>query len=152
MNILSADMGECMLAVRDLLKDWQAVQDIGATVDLAEPVNRDPSRCPLIQVFPLRMAFPLRTMGLGSGYRGQNNEFVILCQQSHQSEGAECLRLLGQLTQAATSALLSDPSLKGTVQTLDEFSVDMLGVLKVNDAIMQTASIRVVGLTTVSGG
>lgn len=152
MSILTGDVSDCMIAVRDLLKDWPAVQDIDAAVDLAEPVNRDPSQCPRIQVFPLRAAFPSRTLGLGAGYRGQNNEFVVLCQQSHQSDGAECLRLLGQLTQAATSALLSDPTLKGTVLTLDEFQVDFLGVLKVNDSIMQTASIRAVGLTTVSGG
>jgi len=150
--ISTGDMSDCMIAVRDLLKDFQGVQDIGATVDLAEPVNEDPSRCPRIQIFPLRIPFPSRALGMGAGYRAQNNEFVVLFQQTHPNEGAECLALLGALVQAGTSALLSDPSLKGTVQMLGDFEVEFLGVLKTNDAIMQTASLRAVGLTTVSGG
>jgi hypothetical protein len=152
MIIQTADMAEMLRAVRDLLKDWQGVQDIGATVDLAEPVNEDPGRCPLIQIFPTRTPFPSRTLGMSGGYRAQNNEFVILFQQTHANDGEACLNALGLLVQAGTSALLSDPSLKGTVQMLGDFEVDYLGVLPVNDAIMQTATLRAVGLTTVSGG
>jgi hypothetical protein len=150
--ISTVNMSDCMIAVRDLLKDFQGVQDIGATVDLAAPVNEDPSRCPRIQIFPIRIAFPPRTLGLGGGFRAQNNEFVVLFQETHANDGDECLSLLGNLVKAGADALLSDISLKGTAQMLGDFEVEFLGVLKTNDAIMQTASLRVVGLTTVSGG
>jgi len=152
MSILTADMAAILFAVRDLLKDSQVVQDIGAKVEVGEPVNEDPDRCPLIQLFPLRTPFPSRALGMGGGYRAQNNEFVVLFQQAHPLDGAACLELLGKLVQAGTSVLLSDPSLKGTVQMLGDFDVDYLGVTKTNETIMQTATLRAVGLTTVSGG
>lgn len=152
MSIQTASMGEMLQAVRDLLKDSQAVQDIGANIDVAEPVNEDPSRCPLIQLFPLRIGFPPRALGIGAGYRAQNNEFVVQFQQTHPNDGEACIVLLAALVQAGTSALLSDPSLKGAVQMLGDFDVDYLGITKTSDAIMQTATLRAVGLTTVSGG
>lgn len=152
MSIITNDIGACMMAVRDLLKDSQDVQDIAANIELAEPVNEDPTRCPWIGIYPLRTTFPTRTLGMGGGFRAQNNEFVVICQHTHANDGATCLALLGELVQAVTGVLLSDPTLKGTVQMLGDFELELLGTLKQNDAIMQTASIRAVGLTTVSGG
>lgn len=154
MNIVTANMAEMLFAVRDLLKDHQGIQDIGAKVEVGLPVNQDPSLCPLIQIYPMRTPFTSRTIGLGPGYRAQDNEFVVQFQQSHQSDGEACMALLGELVQAGTSALLTDPTLKGTVLALgQEFTVDYLGIIRgENDAIMQTATLRAVGLTTVSGG
>jgi hypothetical protein len=152
MNITTADIAECALAIQQLLKDSQDMQDIGATVDLAEPENEDQSRCPWVGVYPLRTPFPTRTLGMGAGFRAQNNEFVLICQQTHPNDGAACLALLGELVQAVTSAILSDTTLKGTVQTLGDFEVEFLGTRKLNDQVLQTAAIRGVGLTTVSGG
>jgi hypothetical protein len=152
MNIVTNDISEMALAVRDLLKDSQAVQDVEANVQVAEPLNEDPSRCPWVGVYPLRTPFPLRTLGMGSGFRGQENEFVLVCQATHPNDGEACLQALGALVKAVTGVILSDTSLKGTVQTIGDFEVEFLGTLKINDSIMQTASIRAVGLTTVSGG
>jgi hypothetical protein len=152
MNILTANVAEMLQAVRDLLKDYQGIQDIGAKVDLAEPSNDDPSRCPLIQIFPVRSSFASRALGMGAGYRAQDNEFFVQFQQTHANDGDACFALLGELVQAGTSAMLTDPTLKGTVLTIGDFAVEFPGVLKTNDAIMQTAILRVVGQTTVSGG
>lgn len=152
MNILTQDMAEVARAVQSLLKDSTDVQATEAKIELAGPVNEDPSRCPWVGVYPLRCPFPTRTLGMGGGFRGQNPEVVLMCQTSHQTDGEACLDSLGVLVKAVANAILSDPSLKGTVQMLGDFEVEFLGVLKFNDAIMQTASIRAVGLTTVSGG
>lgn len=153
MIISTANIAEVAAAVVQLLKDHPDLQDIGLCVELAEPVNEDPSKCPWIGVYPQRIAFPPRTLGLGGGYRAQNTELVLVCQETHPNSGEECLGLLGRLVKAATGALLTDTSLKGTVMTLaDNFEVDFLGTLKFNDAILQTATLRATGLTTVSGG
>lgn len=150
--IQPVDIAAVGLAIKQLVKDSQAVQDTEAGVDLAEAVNEDPGKCPLVQIYPLRMPFPSRSIGIGAGYRGQNAEFVILCQEKHPTDGEACLIALGELVQGVTGALLSDPTLGGTVQMLGDFEVEFLGTLNVNDSVMQTASIRLVGLTTVSGG
>jgi hypothetical protein len=152
MNITTSDVSEQVFAVRDLLKDSQAMQDIEANVQVAEPINEDPSRCPWVGIYPLRMPFPPRTLGMGGGFRAQNTELVLVCQATHPNDGEGCLQSLGTLVQAVTSAILTDPSLKGTVQMLGDFEVEFLGTLKQNDSIMQTATIRAVGQTTVSGG
>lgn len=152
MNITTQDMAAVAIAVDSLLKDSQAVQDIDPNIDVAEPINEDPSRCPWVGIYPARCSFPSRGAGFGAGFRYQNPEVFVLCQQQHSNDGRACLELLGELVKAVTGAILSDFSLKGTIQMTTDFDVEFSGYQKVNDAIMQTATIRVVGQTTVSGG
>jgi hypothetical protein len=152
MSILTADIAAMAKAVVEILKDSQAMQDIGATVERGEPINEDPSRCPWVGVYLTRTPFPSRALGMGGGYRAQDSEFIVICQATNPSDGAACQDSLGLLVQAVTSALLSDPSLKGTVQMLGEFDAAFDVYQKVDDAIFQSATVRGVGLTTVSGG
>jgi hypothetical protein len=152
MNIITVDPIAGARAIVEILKDHQGVQDIDPGIDRAEPINEDPSKCPWVGVYPLRVPFPTRALGYGAGFRAENPEYSIICQTSHPNDGAACQDQLGELIKAVTSALLSDTTLKGTVQMLGDFEVDFLGTAKVNDSILQTASVRVVGLTTVSGG
>lgn len=135
-----------------MLKDWQAMHDINPRIERAAPINRDPSRCPWVGVYPTRSLFPQRTLGLGGGYRGQENEIIVICQASHPNDPAACQDRLGLLVQSAVDALLSDPTLKGTVLTLGDFEVVLDSYEKVDDTILQSATVRAVGLTTVSGG
>jgi len=150
MIISTANIADIAGALYDLLKDWPSLQ--ATTIELGEPLNKDPSRCPWIGIYPVRMPFPPRALGFGAGYRGQEGEFIIIIQQTHATDGKACLQLLGEQIQGATSAILSDPTLKGTVLMLSDFEVNFLDVMKTNDAIFQTAAVRAVGVTTVSGG
>lgn len=152
MTITTQDVAAVGVAIEALLKDSQAVQDIDPNIELAEPINEDPSRCPWVGIYPARCSFPPRSAGFGAGFRYQNPEFFVVCQQQHANDGRACLELLGELVKAVTGAILSDFSLKGTVQMTTDFDVEFSGYQKVNDAIMQTATIRVVGQTTTSGG
>lgn len=152
MIISSVDFAAVARAVTDMVKDWQAIQDSGAKVERAEPVNEDPSRCPWVGIYPTRGAFDSRAIGFGAGFRYQRPEVIAICQTSNQTDGAACQDSLGELVKAVTDAILSDPSLKGTVLMLSDFEVNFDAYQKVDDQIMQSATIRVVGETTVSGG
>lgn len=152
MIITTQDIAAVAFAVDLLVKDSQAVQDIDPTIEVAEQINEDPTRCPWVGIYPARCGFPSRAAGFGAGMRYQNPEVFVVCQQMHANDGRTCLELLGELVKAVTGAILSDFSLKGTVQMTTDFDVEFSGYQKVNDAIMQTATIRVVGQTTVSGG
>lgn len=152
MIISSVDFAAVARAGEQMVKDWQAVQDIQAKVERAEPVNVDPSRCPWIGIYPTRGTFPSRALGFGAGYRGQEPEFIAICQASNANDGAACQDSLGELVKAVTDAILSDPTLKGTVLTLADIEVSFDSYDKVDDVIMQSATVRVVGQTTVSGG
>lgn len=152
MIIASVDFAAVARAVTDMVKDWQVIQDIGAKIERAEPVNEDPSRCPWVGIYPTRGTFNSRALGFGGGFRYQQPEVIAICQASNQTDGAACQDSLGELVKAAVDAILSDPSLKGTVLTLADFEVSFDVYQKVDDQIMQSATIRVVGETTVSGG
>jgi hypothetical protein len=153
MIITTVDIASVARGITEILKDSQTLQDIGVKhTKRAAPLNEDPSRCPWIGVYPIRTPFPPRALGMGSGYRAQDNEFVVICQVSHPNDPEACQDRLGLVVQAVTSALLTDPSLKGTVQTLGDFEVTFDSYQKVNDSILQSATVRGVGLTTVSGG
>jgi hypothetical protein len=153
MIITTVDIAAVARAVTDILKDSQALQDIGVKhVKRAAPVNQDPSRCPWLGIYPLRTPFNPRALGMGSGYRAQDNEFIVVCQVSHPNDPEACQDRLGLVVQAVTGALLTDPSLKGTVLTLGDFEVSFDSYEKVDDTILQSATVRGVGLTTVSGG
>lgn len=153
MIIQAVDFAEVARAVEQMLKDSQAMQDIGAKVERAEPINEDPSKCMngWVGVYPTRGLFPARTLGLGAGYRGQEPEVIAICQATHPNDGASCQDSLGVLVQAVTSAILSDPTLKGSVLTLNDFEVTFDDYRKIDDVIMQSATVRVVGATTVGG-
>jgi hypothetical protein len=151
-NIIAVDPIAGARAIQQILKDHADVQAIDPKIERAEPINEDPSKCPWVGIYTLRVPFPSRALGFGGGYRAANPEYSLICQTTHPLDGAVCQDLLGELVKAVTSALLSDPSLKGVVQMLGDFEVDFLGTAKVNESILQTASVRVVGLTTVSGG
>jgi hypothetical protein len=139
-------------AIVAILKDSPALQDKQALVERGEPLNEDPGKCPWIGVYPLRVPFPSRTLGMGGGFRAENPEFAVVFQTTHPNDGAACQDELGELVRGGTSALLSDPSLGGTVAMLGDFEVEFNGERKINDSILQVATLRVVGLTTVSGG
>lgn len=152
MIIASVDFAAVARAATDMVKDWQTIQDIGAKIERAEPVNEDPSKCPWVGIYPTRGSFPPRALGFGPGYRYQEPEFVAICQASNPLDGASCQDSLGELVKAVADAILSDPTLKGNVLTLSDFEVNFDTYDKVDDVIMQSATIRVVGQTTVSGG
>lgn len=152
MIISSVDFASVARAATEMVKDSQAIQDIGANVERAEQVNVDPSRCPWVGIYPTRGYFPPRTLGFGAGFRGQEPELILICQATNPNDGAACQDSLGELVKAVADAILSDPSLKGTVLTLGDFEVSFDAYDKVDDVIMQSATIRVVGQTTVSGG
>lgn len=152
MNIITVDPIAGARAIVQILKDHADVQAIDPNIERAEPINEDPSRCPWVGVYTLRVPFPTRALGYGPGFRAENPEYTVICQTTHANDGGVCQDELGELIKAVTSALLSDTTLKGAVQMLGDFEVDFLGTAKVNEAILQTASVRVVGLTTVSGG
>ena len=152
MSISSIDFAAVARATTDMVKDWQAVQDIQARVERAEPVNVDPTRCPWVGIYPTRGTFPPRALGYGAGFRYQEPEIILICQAANQNDGAACQDSLGELVKAVADAILSDPTLKGNVLTLADIEVSFDSYEKVDDTIMQSATIRVVGQTTVSGG
>ncbi len=147
MTITPVNVSDVTEKIVEILKDNAELSD--ATIERSEEVNEIPGRCPWICVYRAGVDYPIRTLGLGAGYRRQRIEFIIYAQQADGTDAEECEVLLEQLIVHVISALLSDPTLGGKVDTLDEFSVRYVDYDKTENGYMQTAAIYFTAITSV---
>lgn len=154
MTIYVTDVHEVTEAVELTLREDSALIELGLEVEVAEPINEDPNRCPWVGVYRQGIRYPSRTLGAGSGYRQQRIALVLVVQHSNLNNGAECSRELEDLIKKVMSALLSDESLRGKVDILDEVEVSYTNYNfdKENGYFMQTAAVQFVGLVNVTRG
>lgn len=151
MTFASVNVNDVQQALSDMLRNWSALQDIASlTIENAERVNDSENNCPWIGIYCVGVEYPGRTIGMGQGMRYQRMQFWIVCQQQSTNSGMECAQRLEQLVQAANSAVLSDTSLGGTVDAVDEFRTEYPQWGKSAGGVyMQTAVTQFTAVTTV---
>lgn len=115
--------------------------------------NEDPDACPWISVYRFGVQYPPRAMGGGGGgFRYQNIQLAVVCQASSPNSGEDCEKSLENLLERTVAAILSDHTLRGTVQMLDEeFDVQYPDYQLNQGVYMQTAIIQFTAVTTVGG-
>lgn len=138
-------------AVVDLL---QADTRLAAVkVERSEDKNLSPDDCPWIGVYRLGVKYPQRTLTSAAGYRQQRVQLLLLVQHANATSGAACEDELEELLTTVLSALLSDTTLGGTVQFLDEFNVSYTSYMQATSgSFLQTAAIQFVALTNTTIG
>ena len=151
MTITPINVAVVTQAVVDQLKNDTRLANV--EVSRSQEIGSDPSSCPWVGVYRLRVKYPIRTLGSG-GMRGQRVMMAIVLQQANPSSGADCEDDLEDLIGKVMSVLLSDVTLNNTVQFLDEFDVSYEDYTKTKTGVyMQTAAIQFVALmTTTIGG
>jgi hypothetical protein len=123
-RITVLDTSEVTGALVDLIAQFPAVDDLGARVVSNAPVNEDGGQCPWVGVYQTRQEFVLRTLGAGPGFRMHRVSLAVVLTESSLLTGRDCERKLERLLAAVLSAILSDPSLRGTLLvTQDPFSI-----------------------------
>lgn len=148
--IVPTNVAEITTAILEILQEDMKIGQVGVLVDRSCEPNMTPTAHGWIGIYRDRIDYPPRALGMGSGYRNQLIRLFLLVQESDPSSGAECEDRLEELLQNTIGALLSDPSLKGTVQTLDEFSVRHETYAKNDGMFMQMARIDFTGIIPVS--
>jgi hypothetical protein len=149
--IVPTDVSTITRAVFEMLRDDPAVGVSGVQVERSAEPNMTPTEHGWLGVYRDRIDYPPRTLGMGAGYRNQRIRLFLLAQESDPTSGEECEDRLEKLLQNSIGVLLSDPSLKGTVQTLDEFSVLHEDYSKTSNGIyIQMAKIEFTGIIPVS--
>jgi hypothetical protein len=123
-TIASAPVDAILQAVQKMLQNSGNLSAFEGKVTRGEEVNQDPERAPWIGIYPLRLQFVARTLGYGSGMRTQRVGIAIVVQHQSRTSGESCQDELHQFQAAVIDTLLSDPSLGGTVQVIDDFGVD----------------------------
>lgn len=149
--IVAINVNEITQAVHDMWTDDPAVGGGGTLIERYEPIRKDPTLHGWVSIYRARVDYPPRTLGMGAGYRNQFIRLFALAGESDPTSGEECGKRLDDLLQKLVGTLLSDPSLKGTVETLDEFSVDYFDYRKNDDgAYIQFAQLNFTGIIPVS--
>jgi hypothetical protein len=118
----------------------------------SDEVNALPSQCPWVGIYRADCQFQQRTLGYGQGFRKQRVQVMILAQEADASSGAACEDRLNALVDKIVSILLTDTTLGGAVEAVDEFAVRYPDYRRVADnSYMQTAMITFTALVNVGG-
>jgi hypothetical protein len=136
-------------AIESMLNDSPNVGQAGVIVERSAEERKTPTAHGWVGIYREGISYPPRTLSMGSGYRMQEIRLYLLLQESDPSSGDECEDRLESLLQKVVGVLLSDPSLGGTVNTLDAFSVTY-ALFKGDNGYMQMARIDFTGLIPVS--
>jgi hypothetical protein len=124
MKVTPFNAADVTAALVEQVAHFPAVDDLGVRVESNEPINTDGGRCPWVGVYETRQQFSVRTLGLGPGFRRQRLELAVVMTEQSMNSGRECEERLERLITAVCGAILSDPSIRATVETTaDEFAV-----------------------------
>lgn len=149
--IVPVNLDSITLAAKQMWEDDLAVGGAGVQVERYAELNKTPGPHGWVCIYRARVEYPPRTLGMGSGYRNQLIRLFAIAQHSDLTSGEECGTRLDAFLQKLVGTLLSDPSLKGTVQTLDEFSVDYFDYQRQPSGIyLQQAQLNFTGIIPVS--
>ncbi len=128
---------------------WPQIADKKAVVERSEPPNQNSNRTPWIGLYRSGVTTVPRTIGVRSGYRQQRVSLIILVQDGSFVSGEDCEEKLEYMVQQVTSALLSDESLGGTVDVLEDLQVVYEDYRQDGAAFLQTATIQFTGIFNV---
>jgi hypothetical protein len=151
--IQTVNVADVQSALGVQLTQWPGVIDMTELViKHGEKPPDSETECPWIGVYCVEHNLPMRTLGMGSGFRYQRMSFWLVCKEASPNSGNECAAKLETLVQLALSAVLSDCSLGGTVDTIDDMRVRYPEWGKVAGVYLQTAVIQFTAQTTVKAG
>jgi hypothetical protein len=150
MTIVPINFSDVTRAIESMLNDAPTIGQAGVKVKRSDEINESPTAHGWIGIYPDEISCPPRALGMGSGYRNQLIRPFLLVQHNDLTSGADCEERLETLIQKVVGVLLSDTSLKGTVQTIGEFTVRRVKFDKSEGIYMQMARIDFTGEIPVS--
>lgn len=150
MIITPVNVSEITRSVYEILRDDPTIGGAGVLIERSGEIQKVPTVSGWVGIYRDSVSYPPRTLGLGTGYRNQLIRLFLLLHESDPTSGEECEDRLESLLQRVVSALLSNESLKGTVDTLDEFSVVQQSYDKQDNMFFQYARINFTGIIPVS--
>lgn len=138
--VISTFSEEALLdALETVLAEWPALADAGTTVEVCEPVNESPERCPWVGLYPSNMSLVPRTLGMGSGFRYQRFTVALVMTTSSSESGRDCRARMSALVKGVCDALCTDGGLRGTVDVAEDMAVTYSSYAQDGNAFFQTA-------------
>lgn len=138
-------------AVLAMLNEHPSVGNLGVLVERSAEPPEIPGPEGWIGIYKSSIEYPSRTLGMGSGFRQQRIKLVLHVKMSNYNSGEDCEVALEALLQQCVSCLLSDTSLRGTVDVLDtDLQVQYPSFDRNEQVWVQPANIFFTGLVNVS--
>lgn len=134
-------------AMTELLRSHKDVGLAGVDVERAGEFPEDPGAHGWIGIYKTRQQLPPRAVGMGPGFRNQRVQIGLVAIESDPTSGELCEDRLETLVANTLGALLSDPSLGGTVSMLDDVLVEYESYNKDDSMFKQQAVIFVTAVT-----
>lgn len=124
-TISSFDSSALLAALQSMLLKWPAILSFQdqIRVDIGEEVNVDPDKAPWVGIYSIKAQYPARVLGFGNGYRSQREGVAVVVQNVSRTSGKECRTQLGALQKCVIDCILSDTSISGTMDIVDDFQV-----------------------------
>lgn len=154
LTIRPINIGDITKAVQLMLIQHPDIGNVGVTVERSCEPSDDPGTEGYIGIYKGRASFSPRTIGVAPGFRNQDVRLALSIRMSGYEDGEECEEALEDLLQSTVSCLLSDTSLRGTVDNIGEtFEIQYLTdvIVKDKDEIyLQVANLFFEAQTTVN--
>lgn len=147
--IVPANVADITQAIEAMLNDSPDVGQAGVLVERSAEERLTPTLHGWVGIYRDGVDYPPRTLGFGAGMRNQLIRLYLVVQETDPTSGDECEDRLEALKQKVVGVLLSDPSLRGTVATLDAFT-DTYRAFKGDAGFMQMVRIDFTGVIPVS--
>ena len=134
-------------AVEQMLNDDPSVGGQGALIERSAPLREEATSDGWVGIYRSQVKHVARALGMSAAQRMSRVLLMLVVRESAQSSGADCEDNLEDLVQRVLQTLLSDPSLKGTVQMLDEVVVNYDRYEKDSDDVFnQSATLFITAL------
>lgn len=154
-QIASTDPYTMLEALKQQLLAFPPLISLQVRVTRGEEVNLDPSKAPWCGCYLIGGKYPIRTLGMGNGFRQQREGIAVVIQNMSRTSGEACQSELGKMQKAVVDCILSDTSINGTMDVVDDFSTVYSSVAtQAQEISFQSATIvfTAVKLVGISGG
>lgn len=148
--ITPVNVGDVTGAVMEMLSQHSEIGNLGVTVDRSTEPPEDPGTEGYVGVFKGSVSFPPRVLGRGSGYRDQRIRLALSVRMSGFNDGEEGEIALEKLLTSVISCILSDCTLRGTVDEIGpDFEVQYPLLKDKEDEFLQIANVFFEALSNV---
>lgn len=140
MIVSVVNVGLVVDALEQQLREWPTLSN--ATIEDSEPVNENPDRCPWVGLYRSQISFPVRTLGMGSGYRRQRISLIVAMNETSSQSGEDCKNRLETLAKGVCDAIASDESIRGNALAMEDIDLTYTDYSRDGAAFMQHAVLR----------
>lgn len=114
--IEAADPASITRALQAILEETPDL--FGVPIDRSGAIPEDSSDW--IGIYGTGIRYDSRALGVATGFRMQRFALLVLVRTTSTNDGEQCEDRLGELVKAVMSAVLNNPTLRGTVANLTE--------------------------------